>query len=163
MPRPTAARLIIDGKTHTLGQDLRDFVRQNVEIKREAAEKKWLQGIEMYKKDKSEYDAAIKKNKDKPCLMAWTVNDLKAVVKMEKNKEDGPMPNTKKAIVELYAKCLERKGEKVVVNAPTCTSTTSALICQIQQPIVFPLVLWCHCGIIDSAIVQHPWKRNPFC
>jgi hypothetical protein len=118
MPRPMAARLIINRKTHTLGQDLRDFVRESVAIKREAAEKKRLQGIETYKKDKSEYDTAIEKNKDKSCLMAWTVNDLKAVVKMETNKEDGPMPNTKKAIVELYAKCMERKGEKVVINTP---------------------------------------------
>ncbi len=124
MPRPTAARLVINGKTHTLGQDLTDFVRQNVTMRREAAEKKRLQGIEVYKKDKSDYDTAIKKNKDKPCLMAWSVKDLRAVVKMEKNKEDGKMPNTKKAIVELYAKCMERKGEKVVVNAPTGSNMT---------------------------------------
>jgi hypothetical protein len=40
MPIPTAARLIINGKTHTLGQDLRDYVRTNVDMKREAAETK---------------------------------------------------------------------------------------------------------------------------
>jgi hypothetical protein len=50
MPRPTAARLIINRKTHMFGQDLRDFVRENIAIKREAAEKKRLQGIEVYKK-----------------------------------------------------------------------------------------------------------------
>jgi hypothetical protein len=99
MPRPTAARLIINGKTHTLGQDLRDFVRESVSIKREAAEKKRLQGIETYKKDKSEYDTAIEKNKDKSCLMAWTVNNLKAVVKMEKTKKMDQCPTLKKRLL----------------------------------------------------------------
>jgi hypothetical protein len=87
LPRPTAAKLIINGKTHTLGEDLKDFVKENMKIKREAAEKKQLQGIETYKKDKSEYDVATEKNKNKPCLMAWTVSDLKAVVKMKKIKK----------------------------------------------------------------------------
>jgi hypothetical protein len=50
--------------------------------------------------------------------MAWTVNDLKAVVKMEKNKDNGPMPSNKQGIVNLYAKCMERKGEDVVIEAP---------------------------------------------
>jgi hypothetical protein len=71
-------------KMHTLGQDLRDYVKTNIDIKREAAETKQLQSIELYKKDKKEYDEANERNKDKPCLMAWTVNDLKAVVKMKK-------------------------------------------------------------------------------
>jgi hypothetical protein len=39
MPRPMAARLIINRKTHTLGEDLKDFVKQNIKIKREIAEK----------------------------------------------------------------------------------------------------------------------------
>jgi hypothetical protein len=39
MPRPMAAGLIIDGKTHILGEDLKDFVKQNINIKREIAEK----------------------------------------------------------------------------------------------------------------------------
>jgi hypothetical protein len=34
------------------------------------------------------------------------------------------MPNTKKGIVDLYAKCMERKGEKVVINAPTGSNVT---------------------------------------
>jgi hypothetical protein len=44
MPRPTAARLIIDGKTHTLGQDLKDYVQQNAEIRRQKDEKKAVTG-----------------------------------------------------------------------------------------------------------------------
>jgi hypothetical protein len=40
LPRATAARLIINGKTCTLGEDLRNYVRTNVQIKRENAEKK---------------------------------------------------------------------------------------------------------------------------
>jgi hypothetical protein len=132
LPRPTAARLIIDGRTHTLGEDLKDLVKKNAELKREAAEKKRLQGIETYKKDKSEYDIATEKNKDKPCLMAWTVSDLKAVVKMEKNKEDGPMPTTKRGIADLYAKCMDRKGEKVLVDAPTGSSLTVGLEAEVK-------------------------------
>jgi hypothetical protein len=46
--------------------------------------KKQLQGIELYKKNKKEYDEAHERNKNKNCLMAWTVNDLKAIVEMEK-------------------------------------------------------------------------------
>jgi hypothetical protein len=88
-------------------------------MKNQAAETKRLQSIELYKKDKKEYDEANERNKDKPCLMAWTVNDLKAVVKMEKSKEDGAMPSTKRGIINLYAKCMERKGESVVIEAPT--------------------------------------------
>jgi hypothetical protein len=67
-----AARLIINGKTHTLGEDLRDFVKSNIEIKREAAENKRLLGIETLKKEKDDHDAAIEKNKDKKSLMQWT-------------------------------------------------------------------------------------------
>jgi hypothetical protein len=80
--------------------------------------KKRLQGIEAYKKDKKEYDEAHERNKNKNCLMAWTVNDLKSIVKMEKTKDDGPMPNNKKGIIKLYAKCMERKGETVVIEPP---------------------------------------------
>jgi hypothetical protein len=50
--------------------------------------------------------------------MKWTVNDLKAVVKLEKNKDDGKMPTTKRGIVDLYAKCMARKGQEVVIEAP---------------------------------------------
>jgi hypothetical protein len=95
LPRTTAARLIINGKTHTLGADLRDFVKQNQIIKKEEAEKKRLNGIEVYKKDKKEQDEALEKNKDKDNLMSWTVSDLKAVIKLEKSKEDGAMPSKK--------------------------------------------------------------------
>jgi hypothetical protein len=98
MPIPTAARLIINGKTHTLGQDLRDYVRTNVDMKREAAETKRLQSIELYKKDKKEYDEANERNKDKPCLMAWTVSDLKAVVKMKKTKKMVPCQALREAL-----------------------------------------------------------------
>jgi hypothetical protein len=34
------------------------------------------------------------------------------------------MPNNKRGIVDLYAKCMERKGEKVVINAPTRSNVT---------------------------------------
>jgi hypothetical protein len=34
------------------------------------------------------------------------------------------MPNTKRDIVNLYMKCMERKGEKVVVDALTGSSMT---------------------------------------
>jgi hypothetical protein len=55
--------LVIDGRTHTIGEDLKDLVKKNAELKREAAEKKQLQEIEAYKKDKSEYDIATEKIK----------------------------------------------------------------------------------------------------
>jgi hypothetical protein len=54
-----------------------------VNIKREAAEKT-ARGNQVIQERKKEYDEAIEKNKDKNYLMAWTVNDLKAVVKMKK-------------------------------------------------------------------------------
>jgi hypothetical protein len=76
MPRTTAARLTIDGKSHTLGKDLKDYVKQNIAIKREQAEKKRQREIEIYKKDKKDYEDALDKNKDKDCLMAWTVSNL---------------------------------------------------------------------------------------
>jgi hypothetical protein len=86
--------------------------------------KKRLQGIGLYKKDKKEYDKAHERNKNKNCLMAWTVNDLKAIVKMEKTKDDGPMPNNKKGIINLYAKCMERKGKTVVIKTPSGSNVT---------------------------------------
>jgi hypothetical protein len=118
LPQTTAARLTIDGKSHTLGEDLRDYVKANIQIKREVAEKKRLEEIDAYKKDKKEYDAAMEKNKNKECLMEWTVSNLKAIVKMEKTKDDGAMPTTKRGIVNLYAKCMARKGEEVLIDAP---------------------------------------------
>jgi hypothetical protein len=123
LPRTTAARLTIDGKSHTLGEDLRDYVKQNITIKREQAEKKRKLGVENYKKDKKEYEDALMKNKDKDCLMAWTVSDLRAVVKMEKNKDDGPLPTNKRGMVDLYAKCMARKGEDVVIEKPVGSIT----------------------------------------
>jgi hypothetical protein len=118
LPQAMAARLIINGKTHTLGEDLRDYVKEVVVVKRENAEKKRLKVIESYKKDKKEHDEAIERNKEKSCLMTWTVNNLKAVLKFEKTKEDSKMPSTKRGIVNLYAKCMARKGREVVVEPP---------------------------------------------
>jgi hypothetical protein len=94
-----------------------------MDIKKEA-EKKWLQAIEAYKKDKREYNEAHERNKDKNCLMAWTVNDLKSIVKMEKTKDGGPMPTNKKDIINLYAKCMDRKGETVVIKPPSGSNAT---------------------------------------
>jgi hypothetical protein len=50
--------------------------------------------------------------------MEWNVSDLKAIIKMEKNKDDGAMPTTKRGVVNLYAKCMSRKGEEVLIDAP---------------------------------------------
>ncbi len=48
--------------------------------------------------------------------MQWTAEDIKAVLKLEKTKEDGAMPKTKKDLAELYVKCMARKGDTVVLN-----------------------------------------------
>jgi hypothetical protein len=117
LPRATAARLIINGKTHVLGEDLRDYVKENVEIKREADETKRLNRIKIIQKERKEHDQAIQRNKDKNSLMQWNLNDLKAVLKFEKTKEDGKMPSKKKAVAEMYAKCMARKGSEVVIEA----------------------------------------------
>jgi hypothetical protein len=58
--------------------------------------------IESYKKDKKQHYEAIERNKEKSSLMTWTINDFKAVLKFEKNKEDGKMSSTKWVIVHLY-------------------------------------------------------------
>jgi hypothetical protein len=58
MSRSTAARLVINRKIHTLGEDLRDFVQHNVNIKREAAEKNGYM--------ESRYTRKRKKNMMKP-------------------------------------------------------------------------------------------------
>jgi hypothetical protein len=34
------------------------------------------------------------------------------------------MPNNKKGIINLYAKCMERKGQKVVIKAPSGLNVT---------------------------------------
>jgi hypothetical protein len=34
------------------------------------------------------------------------------------------MPSTKRGIADLYAKCMERKGEKLLVDAPAGSSLT---------------------------------------
>jgi hypothetical protein len=104
-----------------------------VEIKREAARKKQLQVIKLYKK-KQDYNAVTERNKDKPCLMAWSIIDLKAVVKLEKNKDDGAIPNTKRGIVNFYAKCMERKREKIVVDAPTGNCVTVGMETDTMTP-----------------------------
>jgi hypothetical protein len=88
---------------------------------------KQLQTIELYKKDKKEYNGSTEQNKDKPCLMACTVINLKAVVKI-KNKKDGAMSNIKRGIKNLYAKCMERKGELVVIEAPTGSTVTEGTV-----------------------------------
>jgi hypothetical protein len=90
-----AARLIINGKTHTQGEDLRDYVKASVIVKMENV-KKHLQVIESYKKEKKEHNEAIERNKEKPSLMTCT----------------------KQGIVHLYAKCMARKGTEVVVKSP---------------------------------------------
>jgi hypothetical protein len=35
------------------------------------------------------------------------------------------MPNNKRGIVNLYAKCMERKGETVVIEAPNGSTLTT--------------------------------------
>jgi hypothetical protein len=116
MPRATAAQLVITGQTHTLGQHLLDYVEERVTIKREEKKRKELQDIRTYQKQRKEHDEAISRNTGKLSIMDWTVEDIKSVLKLEKTKEDGAMPKTKKDLAELYAKCMARKGDTVVLN-----------------------------------------------
>jgi hypothetical protein len=91
-------------------------MRERVTIKREEKEHKRLQDIRTYQKQQNEHNEAISCNSEKSSIIQWTVEDIKAVLKLEKTKEDGAMPKTKKDLAKLYAKCMARKGDTVVLN-----------------------------------------------
>jgi hypothetical protein len=38
------------------------------------------------------------------------------------------MPSTKRGIINLYAKCMERKGELVVIEAPTGSAVVEGTV-----------------------------------
>jgi hypothetical protein len=38
------------------------------------------------------------------------------------------MPSTKRGIINLYAKCMERKGESVVIEAPTGSAVAEGTV-----------------------------------
>jgi hypothetical protein len=91
-------------------------VKERVTIKREEKEQKRLNDIQTYQKQRKEHNEAVSCNSAKSSIMDWTVEDIKAVLKVEKTKEDGAMPKTKKDLAKLHAKCMARKGDTVVLN-----------------------------------------------
>jgi histone acetyltransferase (RNA polymerase elongator complex component) len=116
IPKIMAASLIITGKTHTLGKHVRDLVKDRVEEKRKEMKVKREREIGIYKKNKSESDAAIANNANKASLMEWNVKDLKSVCMFEKMKEDGKLPTKKRELCNLYKAIMERKGCDVVID-----------------------------------------------
>jgi hypothetical protein len=61
-------------------------------------QKKGLERIRNYRKDKKWHDVAIQRNKDKNSLMEWDVNDLKTILKLEKHKDNCEIPEMKREI-----------------------------------------------------------------
>jgi hypothetical protein len=120
MPKITAATLINAGQTHVLGVSVKEYVQDNVNIKREEKNHKLQDEKEATRKVRKEADDALIKNRGKP-ITKWTVADLKAVVKPEKTKNDGKMPSKKGELVDLYRTCIERQGRILVDDMPNFT------------------------------------------
>jgi hypothetical protein len=119
--RVSAGSLVKCG-SYVIGKDVEEVMKKRIEIKRNERKEKKDKEEELYNKQRKDADLVIEKNKGKS-VTDWTATDLKVLLKPEKMKEDGAMPQSKKELVGLYKKCVGRSTRMGLLCSPTVGST----------------------------------------
>jgi hypothetical protein len=114
--RVSAGSLVKCG-SYVIGKDVEEVMKMRVEVKRKERKDKQDKEDKLNRKYRNDADTVIAKNTGK-VLSDWTVTDLKILLKPEKLKEDGAMPQSKKDLITLYKKCVSRNTRMSLIDSP---------------------------------------------
>jgi hypothetical protein len=120
--RISAGALVKCG-SFVIGKDVEEVMKMRVDMKRNERKVKQEKEEAIYNKQRSDAESVLRKNTGKP-LIEWTATDIKVLLKPEKLKEDGAMPQSKKDLIDLYHKCVGRNTRMGFLHQPVVGGTS---------------------------------------